>query len=310
MTAPPFDAAITAATRLLVVAPHPDDETLASGVLMQRVLAAGGSVDVLLLTAGDNNPWPQRLLERRWHIGTAGRARWAHRRQGEIRSALKCLGVDADSLHELGWPDLGLVDLALQPAGQTLRILGDRLASLQPTLLALPALTDRHPDHAAAHVLVRLALAARNQSPQLWSYLVHGSAAPAHGVTLHANPREQALKLSALAAHTSQITFSGPRLRRMASGPEHFGDALDVCADGWMPWRPPAWLAPLLWLSVIGPDGVHEWRWSDAPLQRHADGRSRLVSTAAGIGEPRFARLALRIPSPWIFDHWGWCQIA
>ncbi len=310
MTNRSADAAITAATRLLVVAPHPDDETLASGVLMQRVLAAGGSVDVLLLTAGDNNPWPQRLLERRWHIGTAGRARWAQRRQGEIRGALQCLGVAAERLHELGWPDMGLVDLVLQRAGQTVRVLGERLASLQPNLLVLPALTDRHPDHAAAHVLVRLALAQQDQSPRLWSYLVHGHATPSHGVTLHANQHELALKLSALAAHTSQVALSGTRLRRMASCPEYFGDPATACADGWLPWLPPAWLAPLLWLSVVGPNGVHDWRWSDAPLQRHADGRSRLVSAALGAAQPRFARLALRIPSPWIFDHWGWCEIA
>ena len=52
-------------TRLLVVAPHPDDETIATGLLIQQVKEAGGEVQILLLTAGDNNPWPQRWLERR-----------------------------------------------------------------------------------------------------------------------------------------------------------------------------------------------------------------------------------------------------
>src|SRR5690242_21090013 len=33
----------SASTRLLVIAPHPDDETLATGVLLQQVLAAGRS---------------------------------------------------------------------------------------------------------------------------------------------------------------------------------------------------------------------------------------------------------------------------
>lgn len=39
--------------RLLVVAPHPDDETLAAGGLIQRVLMRGGAVRVVLVTAGD-----------------------------------------------------------------------------------------------------------------------------------------------------------------------------------------------------------------------------------------------------------------
>src|SRR6185436_12115926 len=41
------------ATRLLVVAPHPDDEMLAAGGLMQRVLSTHGTVQVVYLTDGD-----------------------------------------------------------------------------------------------------------------------------------------------------------------------------------------------------------------------------------------------------------------
>src|SRR5262245_49247126 len=43
-------------TRLLVVAPHPDDEALAAAGLIQRVRAAGGLVRVLLMTSGDAFP--------------------------------------------------------------------------------------------------------------------------------------------------------------------------------------------------------------------------------------------------------------
>ncbi|MCB1569830.1 MAG: PIG-L family deacetylase, partial [Xanthomonadales bacterium] len=50
--------------RLLVVVPHPDDETLATGGLIQRALLAGAALRVVFATDGDNNPWPQRWLER------------------------------------------------------------------------------------------------------------------------------------------------------------------------------------------------------------------------------------------------------
>ena len=36
--------------RLLVVAPHPDDEALMAGGLMQKVLASGGEVKIVFLT--------------------------------------------------------------------------------------------------------------------------------------------------------------------------------------------------------------------------------------------------------------------
>src|SRR5262245_52083561 len=51
-------------TRLLVVAPHPDDEVLAAGGLMQHVLAAGGQVRVVYLTNGDGYRDGVRLEER------------------------------------------------------------------------------------------------------------------------------------------------------------------------------------------------------------------------------------------------------
>jgi hypothetical protein len=31
---------------------------------------------------------------------------------------------------------------------------------------------------------------------------------------------------------------------------------------------------------------------------------------AATAGAPCFVRLALTLRSPWIFDHWGWCELS
>src|SRR5215471_1540498 len=54
--APPPTLTVPEGTRLLVVAPHPDDETLGAGGLIQRVHATGGSVKVVYLTDGDGYP--------------------------------------------------------------------------------------------------------------------------------------------------------------------------------------------------------------------------------------------------------------
>ena len=43
-------------TRLMVFSPHPDDESLGAGGLIQRVLAAGGKVRVVFMTNGDGFP--------------------------------------------------------------------------------------------------------------------------------------------------------------------------------------------------------------------------------------------------------------
>ena len=300
--------AFSAQTRLLVVAPHPDDETIACGLLIQQVRAAGGEVQVLLLTAGDNNPWPQRWLERRLRIGAGERLRWGRRRLVEMQQALLQLGVPTQAMHFLGWPDLGVTDCLLQADRAPLATLRAALARCAPSLIAIPALDDRHPDHAAAHVLVRLALAPADGPLPLLTYLVHGAAPSGGDLDLGGSPAQWAGKLAALAAHRSQLALSGGRMRRMACRPERYRRLTPPASPAaTLPWRPPFWLQPWLQLSVISPAGTHTWRWRAAPLQHDASGRSQLPAAAAG--QPRFVRLALRLPTPWIFDHWGWREL-
>src|SRR2546425_648865 len=66
---------IDAGSRLLLLAPHPDDEALAMGGLLQRAAAVGATIHVAFITDGEDNPWPQRAADRRWRIGPHERAR-------------------------------------------------------------------------------------------------------------------------------------------------------------------------------------------------------------------------------------------
>jgi LmbE family N-acetylglucosaminyl deacetylase len=54
---------LTFRSRLLIFAPHPDDESLACGILLQHAVNAEAAVLVIYLTDGENNPWPQRQTE-------------------------------------------------------------------------------------------------------------------------------------------------------------------------------------------------------------------------------------------------------
>src|SRR5689334_8641068 len=86
--------ALAASDRLLILAPHPDDESIATGGLIQVAREVGAPVRVIVLTDGDNNPWPQRWIEKRWHIDAAARARWGARRREEARAAMRVLGLE------------------------------------------------------------------------------------------------------------------------------------------------------------------------------------------------------------------------
>ena len=54
---PASDVDLDAGDRVLVLAPHPDDESLACGGIIQRALARGARVRIVFLTYGDNNEW-------------------------------------------------------------------------------------------------------------------------------------------------------------------------------------------------------------------------------------------------------------
>lgn len=302
---------LSARTRLLVVAPHPDDETLATGVLIQRVLAAGGHVRVLLLTDGDDNPWPQRWLERRWRIDAEDRQRWGQRRHEEIKRALACLGLPESALQALGWPDMRLTARLRDDLAVTLDVLEAAFDAFAPNLLALPALGDRHPDHGAAHVMCRLALA-RREAPIDWlTYPVHGGRADGLVETMEeGTSAQQRRKLSALAEHATQMALSGARMRHFAGRPERYGrPGPRDSNDGRLPWRPSPLLQPFLRLLVANAGGVSDQPWRQWPVARDAEGGYRLDMSGLASSGPCFARLHLDWPSPWIFDHWGWCRL-
>ena len=79
----------------VVVAPHPDDETLGCGATIARLRSAGVDVHVVFVTGGDASPAPPGVPA----------AQMVALRRGEARRALAALGVDEDRIVELGFAD-------------------------------------------------------------------------------------------------------------------------------------------------------------------------------------------------------------
>ena len=103
--------AVDSAVRLLVVAPHPDDETLGAGGLMQRVREAGGSVRVVYLTDGDGYPEGVRIEDHVESPRPVDFRGYGRRRKAEARAALQVLGFDRSVATFLDFPDGGLASL-------------------------------------------------------------------------------------------------------------------------------------------------------------------------------------------------------
>src|SRR5690625_4786057 len=205
-----------AGKRLLLVTPHPDDESLALGGLIQHALREGAEITLLQVTDGDNNPWPQRWLERRWRIGPDERKRWGRRRVGEVRQAIECLGLPGASLRRLGWPDLGVCARLRDDGVDAIDAFAAVMREARPDIVALPDLADRHPDHGGAHVLARLAMARLAWAPVCLTYLVHGKiAAGGEPRDVPLDPPMREAKRQAVLAHRTQTALAERRLRSM-----------------------------------------------------------------------------------------------
>ena len=235
---------ITKESRLLILAPHPDDEALATGGLLQRAQAKGAKVYVAFLTDGENNPWPQRVADRRWSIGARERARWGARRRGEALRSLRCLGVAPDCVSFLGFPDQQVTDLVMAGDASLTRVLNEVFAEQAPTHVFSPSLHDHHSDHSAAAVAVRAACArrGRHRSPRLFECIVHdGTQQPAgHPLGLWPEPLEIERKRDAISCHVSQLFFRRAELLAFAHRQEVFFESARAGSDE--PSHPIRWV--------------------------------------------------------------------
>ncbi len=191
--------------RLLVVAPHADDETAGAGGLMARVKDAGGKVFVMVMSTGD-------LL----HFDETGRKTRKATRRGELAAAMKALEVDdweivfEETRLHLRLETLPRRDLTEQIERRA-RLSTERT---KPTMIVLPA-SSYNQDHEAVYragiTACRPHLAAMKafqsfvlvaDAPQL-SWSGPPRFRPNFYVDISGKPLER--KLKAYACHRSQI---------------------------------------------------------------------------------------------------------
>jgi LmbE family N-acetylglucosaminyl deacetylase len=209
---------------VLVFGVHPDDETLAAGGLLQHAARSRARVRVTFVTDGENNPWPQRVLERRWRIAEADRRRFGARRRSEALRALATLGVDGAEIGWLALPDQGLTRLALNDPLPAIAAIRAEIEASRPTIIVGPSLRDRHPDHSGFALLLELASAA-DAAPRarLLHYRVHGGSTRSRSsVVLRLSDEEIDRKRRAISTYRSQLVFRGRFFRSFARDTEIF----------------------------------------------------------------------------------------
>jgi LmbE family N-acetylglucosaminyl deacetylase len=147
----------TATRSCVVLAPHPDDETLGCGATISRKLVAGTAVTVVIATDGrHSHPSSKLLVDELVEI-----------REEETRQACAILGLPPENIVFLRFEDGRLTEYR--------RLLRDRLAdileSIDPDEILVSSVIDAHPDHQVLAELARqLAQPRRDRHPVLYEY--------------------------------------------------------------------------------------------------------------------------------------------
>ncbi|MBI3616015.1 MAG: PIG-L family deacetylase [Candidatus Omnitrophica bacterium] len=193
--------------RILVVAPHEDDEALGAGGVIQQAVSAGAAVRIVYLTYGDYNELAFLLYRRRLWLSPAINEKMGELRRQESTQAMAALGVPAQQLIFLGYPDGGTLEIWKQhwgPSTAPLQSLSTRktrvpyaeslsynkphkgesiladmehqLLDFKPTHIFVTQPVDAHPDHKAAFLFLQVALlnvADVLPNAQLLTYPIH-----------------------------------------------------------------------------------------------------------------------------------------
>ncbi|MFH0854967.1 MAG: PIG-L family deacetylase [Candidatus Omnitrophota bacterium] len=93
--------------RVLILAPHPDDEDIGCGGVIQRAVKTGAKVKIAYLTNGDHNEIAFIVYDKRLVVLNSEFVAMGKVREKEAKNAMRVLGLDESSLIFLGYPDYG-----------------------------------------------------------------------------------------------------------------------------------------------------------------------------------------------------------
>jgi len=198
--------------RILVLAPHPDDEAIAVCGVIQKSLKAGAKVKVAYFTNGDANQLSFIIFEKKLVVFPRQFAYSGELRRKESIAGMKALGLNENDLVFLGYPDFGTLDILYKYWGNTnaykspishnikvpyseclspdapykgesiINDLNSVISDFKPTKIFVSSPVDLNKDHRAMYLFTQVALwdlwDKLEIKPVLFTYLVHSYSFP------------------------------------------------------------------------------------------------------------------------------------
>lgn len=197
--------ALTPSDRVLILAPHPDDEVLGCGGIIQQGMAMKLPVHVVYFTYGDNNEWSFLVYRKHAVLFPEAVRQMGLIRHDEAVAATGALGLGTNQLTFLGYPDFGTLHIwlnhwgdappaesmmtrttsvpypnALRPGTpyrgeEIVKDLTTVFRAFKPTKIFVSHPADFNVDHRALYCFTRLTLwtLENEMHPEVFPYLVH-----------------------------------------------------------------------------------------------------------------------------------------
>jgi LmbE family N-acetylglucosaminyl deacetylase len=199
---------ITAQTRVMVFAPHCDDETLGVGGIMKTLLDTGAPVRTVFFTNGDGFRIAAQFHLKKLNLESSDYLSFGEARQKEAVAAASYFGQTSADVRFLGFPDQGLLAMLVAQGSNpgpfrptttksisvpytnadatglshiresVISSVQQQLAAYKPSDVYVTHPLDDHSDHAAAPVFLQMAIDrgvinGEFPRPRVHWYLIH-----------------------------------------------------------------------------------------------------------------------------------------
>jgi LmbE family N-acetylglucosaminyl deacetylase len=192
--------------RILILAPHPDDEAIGCAGIIQGALRKGAALHIVYLTNGDSNQLAFIVYEKRLTFKKGEFIHMGQVRRKETINAMQALGLNGENLIFLGYPDFGTFAIFMRhwqgaPAFKSLltkvssvpykedfsfgkpykgeSILEDLksiIKKYKPNKIFVSHPADTNGDHRALYLFLQIALSDLSRelpAPKVYPYLIH-----------------------------------------------------------------------------------------------------------------------------------------
>ena len=192
--------------RILIFAPHPDDEAIGTAGVIQKALKAGAKVKIVCYTNGDNNEIAFIVYEKRLTFKKREFLHMGEVRRKETLMAMDSLGLSQNNIISLGYPDFGTMEILTKYWGDTkpfrsmfartnqvsypeamspnapyvgesiLKDLKKIIFDFKPTHIFVSHPADKNRDHRSLYLFLQVALwdlEKQIKQPEIFPYIIH-----------------------------------------------------------------------------------------------------------------------------------------